>query len=53
MQTQSLHPSQKVTSNGSVLNVKLKAIKLLKDSTGESLDNLRHDGDFSEAIPET
>ena len=53
MQTQSLHPSQKVTSNGSVLNVKLKAIKLLKDSTGESLDNLRYDGDFSDAIPET
>ena len=43
----------KVTSNGSVLNVKLKAIKLLKDSTGESLDNLRYDGDFSDAIPET
>lgn len=33
--------------------VKLKTMKLLEDNTGESLDNLRYNGDFSDAIPET
>lgn len=31
---------------------KLKTIKLLEDNTGESLDDLRYDGDFSDAKPE-
>lgn len=33
--------------------VKVKTMKLLEDNTGESLGNLRYDGDFSDAIPET
>lgn len=48
MQTQTLHPSQKLTQNEFCkmhkLNVKCKPIKFLGDNIGENLDDL---DDFS------
>ena len=49
--TQTLHPSQKLTHNGSVLNVKHKIMKLLKDSIRENLGDLQLGDDFWDAKP--
>ena len=50
IQTQTPHPSQKLTQNGSQ-NVKCKTIKLLEDKIGENLDDLGFGNDFLDTTP--